>query len=126
MTAGIEIAADHISTLLVDIGGRVRAQRHLAIPQNDPETVLPVIRAEIEAAQAQLKSPAPQLLGVGVVMPGPFNVEGMTSVGPTTLSGWLDFDAAASIGRMLGCPSRSRTMPPPPPSASASTARPRS
>jgi len=104
MTAGIEIAADHISTLLVDIGGRVRAQRRVPLPQNDPETVLPVIRAEIEAAQAQLDPPVPQLLGVGVVMPGPFNVEGMTSVGPTTLSGWLDFDAVARIGDMLGAP----------------------
>jgi predicted NBD/HSP70 family sugar kinase len=104
MTAGIEIAADHISTLLVDIGGRVRAQRTLSIPRNDPETVLPVIKAEIEAAQLQLDSPVPQLLGVGVVMPGPFNVEGMTSVGPTTLSGWFDFDAVTSIGRVLGSP----------------------
>ncbi len=104
MTAGIEIAADHISTLLVDIGGRVRAQRSVSLPRNDPDTVLPVIQAEIEAARAQLKPPVPQLLGVGVVMPGPFNVEGMTSVGPTTLSGGFDFDAAASIGHMLGVP----------------------
>ncbi|QFU14818.1 ROK family transcriptional regulator [Microvirga thermotolerans] len=104
MTAGIEIAADHVSTLLVDIGGRVRAQRTVSLRRNDPETVLPVIQAEIEAARAQLKPFPPQLLGIGVVMPGPFNVEGMTSVGPTTLSGWLDFDAAASIGRMLGAP----------------------
>jgi predicted NBD/HSP70 family sugar kinase len=104
MTAGIEIAADHISTLLVDIGGRVRAQRTLSIQRNDPETVLPVIKAEIAAAQMQLKPPVPQLLGVGVVMPGPFNVEGMTSVGPTTLSGWLDFDAVAGIGQALGAP----------------------
>ncbi|MBB4040377.1 putative NBD/HSP70 family sugar kinase/putative transcriptional regulator [Microvirga flocculans] len=104
MTAGIEIAADHVSTLLVDIGGRVRAQRTLPIQRNDPGAVLPVIRAEIELAQAQLKPPVPQLLGVGVVMPGPFNVEGMTSVGPTTLSGWLDFDAVAGIGRILDAP----------------------
>lgn len=104
MTAGIEIAADHVSTLLVDMGGRVRAQRTLAIQQNDPQTVLPVIKAEIEAAQAQLKAPAPQLLGVGVVMPGPFNVEGMTSVGPTTLSGWLDFDAVVGIRQVLDAP----------------------
>ena len=102
MTAGIEVAADHISTLLVDIGGRVRAQRTLSIPKNDPDTVLPAIKMEIEAAQAQLKPPVPQLLGIGVVMPGPFDVEGMTSVGPTTLSGWLDFDAVTHIGRMLG------------------------
>lgn len=104
MTAGIEIAAEHISTLLVDIGGRVRAHRTLSIQRNDPETVLPAIKAEVEAAQAQLKPPVPQLLGVGVVMPGPFNVEGMTSVGPTTLSGWLDFDPVASIGQVLGSP----------------------
>jgi predicted NBD/HSP70 family sugar kinase len=104
MTAGIEIAADHVSTLIVDIGGRVRAQRTVSIQRNDPETVLPVIKAEIETAQAQLTPPVPQLLGVGVVMPGPFNVEGMTSVGPTTLSGWLDFDAVAGIGQMLGSP----------------------
>jgi predicted NBD/HSP70 family sugar kinase len=102
MTAGIEIAADHITTLLVDIGGRVRAQRTLPIQRNDPEMVLPLIKAEIEAAQAQLKPPVPQLLGAGVVMPGPFNVEGMTSVGTTTLSGWLDFDAVAGIGQALG------------------------
>jgi len=104
MTAGLEIAAEHISTLLVDVGGRVRAQRTLAIQRNDPDAVLPIIKAEIEAAQAQLKPPVPQLLGVGVVMPGPFNVEGMTSVGPTTLSGWLDFDAVSHIGQVLGSP----------------------
>jgi predicted NBD/HSP70 family sugar kinase len=104
MTAGIEIAADHVSTLLVGMDGQVRAQRTLSIQRNDPKTVLPVIKAEIEAAQAQMKTPVPQLLGVGVVMPGPFNVEGMTSVGPTTLSGWLDFDAVTGIGQMLGSP----------------------
>lgn len=104
MTAGIEIAADHVSTLLVDVGGRVRAQRTVPIRHNDPASVLPVIKAEIEAAQVELRPPVPQLLGVGVVMPGPFNVEGMTSVGPTTLSGWLDFDAAAGIGQMLNVP----------------------
>jgi predicted NBD/HSP70 family sugar kinase len=104
MTAGIEIAADHVSTLLVGMDGQVRAQRTVLIQQNDPKTVLPVIKAEIEAAQAQMKMPVPQLLGVGVVMPGPFNVEGMTSVGPTTLSGWLDFDAVTGIGQMLGSP----------------------
>ena len=104
MTAGIEIAADHVSTLLVDIGGRVRAQRTVAIRTNDPDAVLPIVKGEIEAAQAQLDPPVPQLLGIGVVMPGPFNVEGMSSVGPTTLSGWSDFDAAGRIGNMMGVP----------------------
>ena len=104
MTAGVEIAADHVSTLLVDIGGRIRAERTVSIRRNDPDAVLPVVKGEIEAAQAQLNPPVPQLLGIGVVMPGPFNVEGMSSVGPTTLSGWSDFDAAGRIGNMMGVP----------------------
>src|SRR5215213_2243511 len=92
MTAGIEIAADHITTLLVDTGGRIRAQRTLSLDKNDPGTVIPALKSEIQAARADLKAPVPQLLGVGVVMPGPFDVEGMTSIGPTTLAGWLDID----------------------------------
>ncbi|MBM6594385.1 ROK family protein [Microvirga pudoricolor] len=104
MTAGIEVAADHIATLLVDIGGKVRAQRTKSLDRNDPATVLPAIRAEIAAARAQLAGTVPQLLGVGVVMPGPFDVDGMTSVGPTTLSGWLGFDAAAGLSDALGAP----------------------
>jgi predicted NBD/HSP70 family sugar kinase len=104
MTAGVEIAADHICTLLVDIGGCIRAQRSVPIRRNDPAAVLPVIKDEIEAAQALLNSPMPQLLGIGVVMPGPFDVEGMSSVGPTTLSGWLEFDAARSIAQMIAAP----------------------
>src|SRR3954452_18181957 len=63
MTAGIEVAADHVSTLLVDVGGRIRAQRTISIGRNDPESVLPVIEGEIEAARASLPSPAPRLLG---------------------------------------------------------------
>jgi predicted NBD/HSP70 family sugar kinase len=104
MTAGIEIAADHITTLLVDTGGRIRAQRTLSLDKNDPGTVIPALKSEIQAARADLKAPVPQLLGVGVVMPGPFDVEGMTSIGPTTLAGWLDIDAASAIAEELGEP----------------------
>ncbi len=42
------------------------------------------------------------MLGVGVVMPGPFGIEGMTSVGPTTLPGWAGVDAAAYLSVATG------------------------
>jgi predicted NBD/HSP70 family sugar kinase len=35
-------------------------------------------------------------------MPGPFGVEGMTSVGPTALPGWHDFPVADELERLTG------------------------
>jgi predicted NBD/HSP70 family sugar kinase len=35
-------------------------------------------------------------------MPGPFEIDGMTSVGPTTLSGWAGVDAAEALSQACG------------------------
>jgi predicted NBD/HSP70 family sugar kinase len=43
-----------------------------------------------------------RLLGAGAVMPGPFEIDGMTSVGPTTLSGWAGIDAAQALSAACG------------------------
>ncbi len=45
-----------------------------------------------------------RVLGMGVVMPGPFGVEGISSTGPTTLNGWEGVDVAAELGRLSGLP----------------------
>jgi len=45
-----------------------------------------------------------RLLGIGMAMPGPFDVEGMTSVGPTALPGWQDFPVAEELQRLTGIP----------------------
>ena len=45
-----------------------------------------------------------KVLGIGVVMPGPFGVEGISSMGPTTLHGWEDVDIAARLAEMSGLP----------------------
>jgi predicted NBD/HSP70 family sugar kinase len=43
-----------------------------------------------------------RLLGIGMAMPGPFDVEGLTSVGPTALPGWQDFPLAVELQRLTG------------------------
>ncbi len=42
------------------------------------------------------------LLGIGAVMPGPFEIEPMSSVGPTTLPGWAGIDAAQLMSEAAG------------------------
>lgn len=101
-TAGIEIAAGQMTTVLVDVAGRLQASRTIPLPEASPEIVAPLLASEIEAAR-RVAGPVPgRLLGVGAVMPGPFGIDGMSSVGPTTLPGWQHVDAAAFLSQRSG------------------------
>jgi len=102
MTAGVEIATDHMATVLLDLAGGIRGQsiRPLAAP--GPDGVPGLVAAEIRRLQAARGAGSSRLLGVGVVMPGPFDVEGMSSVGPATLPGWAGVDPVSLFSRATG------------------------
>ena len=102
VTAGIEIAAGQMTTVLVDLAGRPRVQRSLPFDNAAPERVAPLVSAEIAAARKSVPGLPAHMLGVGIVMPGPFDIEGMTSVGPTTLPGWAGVDAADYLSAATG------------------------
>jgi predicted NBD/HSP70 family sugar kinase len=99
VTIGIEIAADHVVTTVLDLSGRVRSKLIVAVHDTRPEFIVPFFARQVEAVRAQFSS---KLLGIGVVMPGPFEIEGMSSVGPTTLPGWGSIDAAAVLSAASG------------------------
>ncbi|MBZ6078550.1 ROK family protein [Microvirga puerhi] len=104
MTIGIEIAADHMVTVLVDLTGRIRANQSIALRDADPEHIVPLLKTEISRICSGIPDASERLLGVGVVMPGPFEIDGMSSVGPTTLPGWSGQDAPALLTAALGIP----------------------
>ncbi|MBP2230917.1 putative NBD/HSP70 family sugar kinase [Azospirillum agricola] len=101
VTLGIEIGAHRLTTLAVDLAGRLRAQRERPIAATDPAHVLPLIVEEVAAIRATGSIRRSALLGVGVVMPGPFGVDGLIAGGPTTLGGWDGLDPAALIEAAL-------------------------
>lgn len=101
MTAGVEVAADHLTTVLLDLGGRVRAEASTPADRAEPHIMAPRIASQIAALHRQVGAAA-RLLGVGIVMPGPFGIDGMSSVGPTTLPGWAGVDAATLLGAAIG------------------------
>ncbi|GAA4130839.1 ROK family protein [Aminobacter aganoensis] len=101
MTMGIEMASDHMVSTVLDLSGQPRSKRIMPVRDTSPQQVIAHIRAELETVRAAFKSP---LLGIGVVMPGPFEIEGMTSVGPTTLPGWANIDAANLLTEACGEP----------------------
>lgn len=100
-TIGVEIAADHVVTVALDLSGKLRHQRILPLEDRTPDGILATFSSEFKVMQQAVRL---KLLGAGVVMPGPFEIEGMTSVGPTTLPAWGGRDAAQTLGEACGYP----------------------
>jgi predicted NBD/HSP70 family sugar kinase len=102
LTAGIEIAADHMVAALLDLSGGVRGHSIIPLEDTSPTAVPEKVAAEVERLQGQLGAAKSKLLGIGVVMPGPFEIEGMSSVGPATLPGWTGVDPAIVFAKATG------------------------
>lgn len=101
MTIGIEMGLTHIVTTVLDLSGVPRKQQVHLVSDTRPEALCAQLRIEIDKIRSEFDA---RLLGIGVVMPGPFGIEGMTSVGPTTLPGWAGIDAVAVLSAAFGEP----------------------
>lgn len=86
-TLGFEIGVNGIITTALDLVGKPIVQHRLQNASLTPSAAISLLRAEIEALKRTDNGP---LLGIGVVMPGPFRAEGLSGIGPTTLPGWED------------------------------------
>ena len=103
ITVGIELAADHLTTVLLDLTGRVRAQSTKPIGALPPRAMAGRVGEEVARLRATLGRAAPAL-GVGVVMPGPFDLTDPGLAGPGTLPQWQDVDAAELLSEAIGEP----------------------
>lgn len=99
---GVQVTPLGIEAGLVSIAGQVIGQRQRAIAQAAPEAAF----AEIAVMVEDLKSLRPdgRMLGIGLAMPGPFDVESMSFVGPTTMVGWKDVDIEHRLQTATGLP----------------------
>lgn len=99
---GFEVRPDALIAVLTDLAGTVLWQAQKPLPASDPETVF-ALMADL-AAQARAQCDVP-VLGAGLVLPGPFGVEGLSAAGATVLTGWQGFDdAAAQAAQTLQLP----------------------
>lgn len=101
-SVGFHIEQHHIIAVLLNLLGESIA--YVALPVSYPSyaQARPMIVETIAGFRRQ--RPTGRFIGVGVALPGPFNVEGITSVGPTTLSGWDEADIALSLQALTGMP----------------------
>ncbi|HET7714234.1 MAG TPA: ROK family transcriptional regulator [Bauldia sp.] len=99
---GVHVTPRGLEAGLINLAGEVIGRARRDLPRVDPDTAF----REIEAMVAELSALRPngRKLGVGMAMPGPFGVESMSFVGPTTLEGWKGVPVRQALATATGLP----------------------
>lgn len=99
---GFHVEQHRIVAVLLDLKGAARGRKTFTVSYPTFAKALPLLLKSIEAFRR--KVPEGRLLGIGIALPGPFGVEGMSAVGPTGMPGWDDQEALASLREMTQLP----------------------
>ena len=99
---GVHVTPVGLKAALINLSGDVIDERERALPQASPDRAF----REIEKLVASLRKlrPRGRMLGIGLALPGPFDVESMSFVGPTTLEGWKGVPIRERLARLTGLP----------------------
>ena len=103
-TIGVELGPEALRLVAVDLAGRILAQRETRLRDATPDLALPTLAREVAALRQAPGVDARRILGAGVVMPGPFPIEGLSGYGPTVLPGWGAVLLPPDLEAALGCP----------------------
>ncbi|MHA1190178.1 MAG: ROK family transcriptional regulator [Alphaproteobacteria bacterium] len=99
---GIHTTPRGIEAALVNLAGEVIGREETTLPYPDPDRAFREIAALARALVAL--RPEGRILGAGMAMPGPFDVESMSFVGPTTLEGWNGVPVKQRLANAIGLP----------------------
>lgn len=99
---GIEVRPDAMFAALVNLAGETRFTRRISLSSSTPEIVSDhALDLKLEALK-ESGLQASQLLGAGIVMPGPFGQIGLDDDGQSELNGWDEIDPVALFEEVLG------------------------
>jgi predicted NBD/HSP70 family sugar kinase len=100
---GFELRPDALLSAEVNFAGDILHTDRLPLDKGTPEEAIPAIAAVKAGALLRMSGSRSRFLGAGVVMPGPFGVEGLSQAGTTVLPGWADIDIEKTlIGPVAG------------------------
>lgn len=99
---GIHVTPIGIDAALVDLSGEVVASGRREAPNATPDHAFELI-GNLVSELAGMKA-GQRILGIGLALPGPFGVEKMSFIGPTTMAGWNDIALAERLSDSTGLP----------------------
>jgi predicted NBD/HSP70 family sugar kinase len=102
---GVELGATHVSAVLTDLRGNVRAFRdtHVAV-RDDPKRALATARALVDECLTSERVSRKRVVGIGVAVPSPVHPERPGKLSTLILPAWADFDVQASLAEAFDVP----------------------
>ncbi|MUZ62255.1 ROK family transcriptional regulator [Agrobacterium vitis] len=99
---GIHLTPLGIEAALVNLRGEVVESRQRPAPNAMPDEAFTLIGEMV--ADLKVSPRQGRLLGAGLALPGPFDVDSMSFVGPTTMAGWKNVDIRQRLADATGLP----------------------
>ena len=99
---GIHITPLGINAALINLSGDVIESTYREASNATPDHAFDLIGAMV-IELTRLRAGG-RVLGVGMALPGPFGVESMSFVGPTTMTGWKDVALRERLAASTGLP----------------------
>lgn len=99
---GIHLTPLGIEVALVNLRGDVVESRNRSTLTPMPDEAFALIGEMVEELKSSPR--CGRLLGAGIALPGPFDIESMSFVGPTTMTGWKNVDISARLAEATGLP----------------------
>ncbi|MCJ8322419.1 MAG: ROK family transcriptional regulator [Rhizobiales bacterium] len=103
-SVGIELRPDALICATLNLKGDCIYRERLAISDTSPAKAIPEICDMVDRAIVKIKRSREQLLGVGVVMPGPFGASEMSDLEAAIVPDWDDVDVQKVFEEALKCP----------------------
>ena len=99
---GVNVTPLGLKAALINLAGDVIGEREQPLPHPTPDRAF----REIGKLVGRLRKlrPRGRILGIGLALPGPFDVESMSFVGPTTLEGWKGVPIGQRLAKLTGLP----------------------
>jgi predicted NBD/HSP70 family sugar kinase/predicted transcriptional regulator len=103
---GLHVTPRGIEAALINLAGTVIERRERKVVRLKPAAAFDAIADLVIALRKpkQRGRPLGRMLGIGLAMPGPFDVESMSFVGPTTLEGWSGVPIRERLAEKTGLP----------------------
>ncbi|RWC02358.1 MAG: ROK family transcriptional regulator [Mesorhizobium sp.] len=99
---GIHVTPLGINAALINLSGDVIESAYREAPNATPDHAFDLIGAMV--LELTGLRPGGRVLGIGMALPGPFGVESMSFVGPTTMTGWKDVALRERLEASTGLP----------------------
>ena len=99
---GVHLTPLGVDAALINLAGDIVASASRSAHQPSPDLAFALIADLV--AELRTARPDGRMLGIGMALPGPFDVDSMSFVGPTTMAGWRDVDLRRRLAEAAALP----------------------